>query len=75
MPMQVVAEQHFLVGQPTVVEASAPQGRFGAVFEDDGETGYFYALETSLETIDFKMPFTSTTSRPLPIAQNRQRSR
>lgn len=49
MLMQIVAEQESLVGQPTVVEALAPRGCFGAVFEDDGETGYFYALDTSLK--------------------------
>jgi len=47
--MQLVVEQQFLAGQPTVVESSAPRGSFGAVFEDDGETGYFYALDTSLK--------------------------
>lgn len=49
MPIQVTAEQEFLVGQPTVVEGPAPEGPFVAVFEDDETTGYFYALDTSKE--------------------------
>ena len=47
MPIQVTAEQEFVVGQATVVEGAAPEGPFVAVFEDDESTGYFYALDTS----------------------------
>lgn len=36
-----------VVGRPIVVEAPSPGGRFGVVFEDDGDTGYFYALDFS----------------------------
>jgi hypothetical protein len=49
MPIHVVAEQQLLVGQPTVIEGAAPEGSFVAVFEDDGETAYFYAVDRSLE--------------------------
>jgi hypothetical protein len=49
MPIHVVAEQQLLVGQPTVIEGPAPTGSFVAVFEDDGETAYFYAVDRSLE--------------------------
>jgi hypothetical protein len=34
-----------LVGTPTVVESNSLDGARGVVFEDDGETGYFYALD------------------------------
>lgn len=47
MPIQITAEQEFLVGQPTVFEGLAPEGPYAAVFEDDEATGYFYALDTS----------------------------
>jgi hypothetical protein len=43
----VTAEQEFLVGSATVVQGSAPVGSLAAVFEDDQDTGYFYALDTS----------------------------
>lgn len=47
MPICITAEEEFLVGQETVVEGPAPEGPFSAIFEDDGETGYFYALDSS----------------------------
>jgi hypothetical protein len=49
MPIQIVAEQRLIVGQETVIEGAAPQGPLAAVFEDDGETGYFYALDRSAD--------------------------
>jgi hypothetical protein len=49
MAIQVVVEQEFLVGSPIVLEGPAPRGSFVAVFEDDGDTGYFYALDASEE--------------------------
>lgn len=48
MPIQITVEREFLVGQEIVVEAPAPEGPFCAVFQDDGQSGYFYALNTSL---------------------------
>lgn len=47
MPIRVVAEHTFNVGEATVVEGKAPEGDNLAVFEDDGETGYFYACDPS----------------------------
>jgi hypothetical protein len=35
------------VGKPSVLEARSPDGRYAVVFEDDGDTGYFYALDLS----------------------------
>ncbi len=49
MAIQVVAEQEYLVGTPTMIEGPAPKGPFMAVFEDDGDTGFFYALDTRVE--------------------------
>ncbi|HWX03051.1 DUF2251 domain-containing protein [Collimonas sp.] len=49
MPIQITAEKTFQVGQPTVVESSAPEGLYVAIFEDDNATGYFYALDASHE--------------------------
>jgi len=54
MAIQVVAEQEFLVGTPIVLQGAAPDGPFVAVFEDDGDTGYFYALDTSTEGNPFQ---------------------
>lgn len=49
MPIQVTAEAELIVGVPTVVEAPAPDGPLLAVFEDDEDTGYFYAVDTKAD--------------------------
>ena len=36
------------MGVKTVVESRSPCTQFSVVFEDDGETGYFYALDGTL---------------------------
>ncbi|KAB2648030.1 MAG: DUF2251 domain-containing protein [Verrucomicrobia bacterium] len=46
------AKQEVLVGCPTVVETSSPDGRFGVVFEDDEQTGYFYARDFTVDAAD-----------------------
>ena len=43
------AEATLIVGQEMVLQSSTPISSFAAVFEDDGETGYFYGLDTKLE--------------------------
>jgi hypothetical protein len=35
----------WLAGQDTFIESLSPENNYGVVFEDDGETAYFYALE------------------------------
>lgn len=47
MAIHITAEEEILIGQPSVVEAAAPEGTYVAVFEDDKDTGYFYALDVS----------------------------
>lgn len=47
MSINVVAKQQITVGTKEVVEGAAPDGSFVVVFEDDGDTGYFYALDRS----------------------------
>jgi hypothetical protein len=48
------AKQEIHVGTPTVIETDSPDGRFGVVFEDDGETGYFYARDFTLDDSVFE---------------------
>lgn len=45
MPSAIVAQDTLNVGTPVVIEAKAPASGYVAVFEDDGETGYFYAVD------------------------------
>jgi len=47
MPIKLIAEQEIKPGEAVVLEGPSPTTQFAAVFEDDGETGYFYALDTS----------------------------
>src|SRR5262245_55648063 len=41
----LVAVKRVRVGLPVVVEGRSPNRRFAVVFEDDGETGYLYAVD------------------------------
>jgi hypothetical protein len=49
MSLKIVVTQALKVGQPLVVDADSTAGRYAAVFEDDGETGCFYAIDTDVE--------------------------
>ena len=49
MPLKIVASETFRVGQALVVDADSPVGRYATVFEDDGESGVFYAVDTDIE--------------------------
>ncbi len=49
MPLKIAATETWTVGQPLVVDADSPAGRYATVFEDDGETGCFYAVDTDVE--------------------------
>jgi len=44
----VAAEAQLIVGHPATLEGASPSQPFAAVFEDDGDTGYFYALDRRL---------------------------
>jgi hypothetical protein len=47
MSAKIVARQEISVGKKAVVEGPSPDGKHVVVFEDDGETGYFYAPDKS----------------------------
>ncbi len=49
MPLTIVARESLRVGQPLVVDADSPIGRYAVVFEDDGEIGSFHAVDTDVE--------------------------
>lgn len=48
MGSEIKIEKELRVGAETVVECHSPCSQYSVVFEDDGETGYFYALDTTL---------------------------
>ncbi len=41
----LMQQKTWLAGQDTFIESLSPENNYGVVFEDDGETAYFYALE------------------------------
>lgn len=49
MSLKIVAKETFRAGQPLVVDADSPIGRYATVFEDDGDAGCFYAVDTDVE--------------------------
>ena len=38
-------EAEIVPGEDAFIESFSPESRFGVVFEDDGDTAYFYAVE------------------------------
>ncbi len=52
--MILTAEETFIVGEDTYIDNISLHGSHGVVFEDNLETGYFYAVETqpSLQVLD-----------------------
>lgn len=42
-------EEVFSVGKPLLLESNSPEEPFAVFFEDEGETGYFYALNMKLD--------------------------
>jgi hypothetical protein len=47
------AESTIRVGDEAVIESDSPDCKRGVVFEDDGETGYFYARDFSRPELFF----------------------
>lgn len=54
LPLIIDVEETFTVGQDTYLDSTSPMGIYAVVFEDNEETGYFYAAETepSLQVLD-----------------------
>ena len=46
----LLKEQQFVAGEDTFVESASSENNYAVAFEDDTETGYFYAIEMSPET-------------------------
>lgn len=50
MPIERAAERELVIGEKMVVEAPSKTKPFVVAFEDDGETGYFYACDKGAQT-------------------------
>jgi len=46
----LLKEQAFMIGEECFVDSISSENSFAVVFEDDGETGYFYAMELDEKT-------------------------
>jgi len=46
----LLKEQSFIAGEDTFIESVSSENNYAVVFEDDTETGYFYAIELSKES-------------------------
>jgi hypothetical protein len=46
----LLKEQAFVAGEESFVESSSSENNYAVVFEDDTETGYFYAIELDKKT-------------------------
>jgi hypothetical protein len=46
----LLKEQLFIAGEETFIESNSSENNYAVVFEDDTETGYFYAIEFNKET-------------------------
>jgi hypothetical protein len=46
----LLKQQPFIAGEDTFVESISSENNYAVVFEDDTETGYFYAMELNKET-------------------------
>lgn len=44
MASEVLLSETITIGTPITLECPSPKTTFAVVFEDDGETGYFYGL-------------------------------
>jgi hypothetical protein len=48
MTILVTVQAQLIVGEEQVIESISPDGLLAAIFEDDGRTGYLYALDDSV---------------------------
>ncbi len=44
MPSEILVSETITLGDPITLDCPSPKTNFSVVFEDDGETGYFYGL-------------------------------
>ena len=51
MPISVTAKETFRVGSTFVIEGPSDGAPYLCVFEDDGDTGYLYAVDVSGEEL------------------------
>ena len=51
----LMQDKRLVRGEDTFIESFSQENRYGVVFEDDGETGYFYAVERDEEGMGLRV--------------------
>jgi hypothetical protein len=51
----LLKEQEIIMGEDAFIESASPENNYVVVFEDDMESGYFYAAERNSETGDLRI--------------------
>lgn len=51
----LMQEREWTPGQDLFIESRSPESNFGTVFEDDGDSAYFYAVEMDKEGTGLKV--------------------
>lgn len=51
----LMQSQSFVPGEDTFVESFSMENSYGVVFEDDGETAYFYAVQKDPDTSELRI--------------------
>jgi hypothetical protein len=51
----LLKEQSFVAGEETFIESNSSENNYAVIFEDDTETGYFYAIELNKATTQQKI--------------------
>jgi len=51
----LMQEQQWIPGEDLFVESFSPENSYGVVFEDDGQTAYFYAVEKDKEGVGLRV--------------------
>ncbi len=51
----LLKEQRIVIGDEIFIESNASENNFAVMFEDDGESGYFYGAEKETGTTDLRI--------------------
>jgi hypothetical protein len=51
----LLKEQSFVAGEETFIESKSSENNYAVIFEDDAETGYFYAIELAKDSSEQKI--------------------
>jgi hypothetical protein len=69
----LMQEANWIAGEDLFIESFAPENAYGVVFEDDGDTAFFYAVEKTADELHIldalHIHENDEEAEPLPPAQ------